>query len=78
MHFSHAGFPIAGDTLYGGGEQMLKRTGPLFQGPAAGLIKRLSSQALHAVKLEFKHPVRIGDSLQTMKCSECHKGSLVE
>jgi 23S rRNA pseudouridine1911/1915/1917 synthase len=57
VHFSHAGFPIAGDTLYGGGEQMLKRTGPLFQGPAAGLLKRLSSQALHAVKLEFKHPV---------------------
>lgn len=57
VHFSHAGFPIAGDALYGGGEQMLKRTGPLFQGPAAGLLKRLSSQALHAVKLEFKHPV---------------------
>ncbi len=56
VHFSHAGFPIAGDTLYGGGEQMLKRTAPLFQGPAAGLIKRLTSQALHAVKLEFTHP----------------------
>jgi 23S rRNA pseudouridine1911/1915/1917 synthase len=57
VHLSHGGYPVAGDTLYGGGEQMLQRVGPLFQGAAAGLVKRLGSQALHAVKLEFTHPV---------------------
>jgi 23S rRNA pseudouridine1911/1915/1917 synthase len=56
VHFSHAGFPIAGDTLYGGGDQMLGRVPPLFQQAAHGLLKRLHSQALHAVKLSFTHP----------------------
>lgn len=56
VHFAHAGHPVAGDTLYGGGERMLGRVAPLFQTPAAGLLKRLSSQALHAAKLSFTHP----------------------
>jgi 23S rRNA pseudouridine1911/1915/1917 synthase len=56
VHFSHAGYPVAGDTLYGGGEPMLGRVPPLFQTPAAGLLKRLSSQALHAARLSFTHP----------------------
>lgn len=55
-HFAHAGFPVAGDTPYGGGEVMLGRVPPLFQSAAAGLVKRLSSQALHAAKLSFVHP----------------------
>jgi len=56
VHFAHAGHPVAGDTLYGGGEPMLGRVPPLFQTPAAGLLKRLGSQALHAVRLSFTHP----------------------
>jgi 23S rRNA pseudouridine1911/1915/1917 synthase len=56
VHFSHAGFPVAGDTLYGGGESMLGRVPPLFHSSAASLLKRLSSQALHAAKLSFTHP----------------------
>jgi 23S rRNA pseudouridine1911/1915/1917 synthase len=56
VHFSHAGYPVAGDTPYGGGEAMLSRVPPLFQSAAAGLAKRLSSQALHAAKLSFVHP----------------------
>jgi 23S rRNA pseudouridine1911/1915/1917 synthase len=35
---------------------MLGRVPPLFQTPAAGLLKRLSSQALHAARLSFTHP----------------------
>ncbi|KAA9031611.1 RluA family pseudouridine synthase [Niallia endozanthoxylica] len=38
VHFSHIGFPLAGDLLYGGK--------PIF-----------SRQALHAIKLEFVHPI---------------------
>jgi 23S rRNA pseudouridine1911/1915/1917 synthase len=56
VHFAHAGYPVAGDTLYGGGENMLARVAPLFQSAAAGLLSRLSSQALHAAKLSFVHP----------------------
>jgi 23S rRNA pseudouridine1911/1915/1917 synthase len=56
VHLSHARHPVVGDTLYGGGESMLGRLPPLFQTPAAGLLKRLSSQALHAAKLAFVHP----------------------
>ena len=56
MHFSQAGFPVAGDALYGGGEEILSRLVPLLQTPAAGLLKRLTSQALHAERLAFAHP----------------------
>lgn len=56
VHFAHGGHPVAGDSLYGGGESMLGRVPPLFQAPAAALLKRLSSQALHAVRLSFTHP----------------------
>ncbi len=56
VHFSHAGHPVAGDTLYGGGQPMLGRVPPLFQGAAAGMLKRLTSQALHAARLSFTHP----------------------
>ncbi len=63
VHFSHAGFPVIGDTLYGGGESMLGRVPPLFHSSAAALIKRLNSQALHAAKLAFTHP-RTGKMLE--------------
>lgn len=56
VHFAHAGHPVAGDGVYGGADAMLGRVPPLFQGAAAGLLKRLSSQALHAVRLSFVHP----------------------
>ena len=56
VHFAHAGHPVAGDTLYGGDAAILGRVAPLFQGPAAGLLKRLHSQALHAARLQFTHP----------------------
>jgi 23S rRNA pseudouridine1911/1915/1917 synthase len=56
VHFAHAGLPIAGDPVYGGREGIVARFPPLLQAPAAGLLKRLSSQALHAARLEFVHP----------------------
>lgn len=45
VHMSHIGYPIWGDTLYGGG---VKENSPLA--PYA------SRQMLHAWKLDFKHP----------------------
>jgi 23S rRNA pseudouridine1911/1915/1917 synthase len=56
VHFAHAGFPVAGDKLYGGDEVMMGRVPPLFHSAAATMLKRLSSQALHAAKLSFMHP----------------------
>ncbi len=56
VHLSHAGHPVCGDELYGGGDTVMGRIPPLFQTPAAGLLKRLTSQALHAVRLSFVHP----------------------
>lgn len=56
VHLSHAGYPVAGDALYGGRDGIINRTQPLYQAPAAGLLKRLSSQALHAANLSFTHP----------------------
>lgn len=56
VHLSHAGYPIVGDALYGGGDTMLGRTQPLYHGRAVGLLKLLSSQALHSARLVFEHP----------------------
>ena len=53
VHMAHAGFPLVGDPLYGGG---LK----LPRGASEELIATLRGfkrQALHAEKLAFEHPV---------------------
>jgi 23S rRNA pseudouridine1911/1915/1917 synthase len=57
VHFAQAGHPVAGDPVYGGREAMTSRLALLYQQPGAGLLKRLSSQALHAAKIAFVHPV---------------------
>ncbi len=56
VHLSHAGYSIVGDALYGGRETMLARTQPLYHARAVGLLKLLSSQALHSARLVFTHP----------------------
>jgi 23S rRNA pseudouridine1911/1915/1917 synthase len=53
VHLSHAGFPIIGDRVYGG-----RLTFP--RGATDELKEALRDfprQALHAARLEFKHPV---------------------
>ncbi|HXS72434.1 MAG TPA: 23S rRNA pseudouridine(1911/1915/1917) synthase RluD [Rhodanobacteraceae bacterium] len=53
VHMAHAGFPLIGDSLYGGG---LK----LPRGAGAALVTELRDfkrQALHAEQLAFAHPV---------------------
>ena len=52
VHMSYLGHPICGDTMYGGR--------PVSEAAVAGAGSRepfLAPQALHAWKLEFKHPI---------------------
>lgn len=57
VHLKHAGFPILGDRLYGGGELLLsaikRRYRPSGDEPERPLIRSL---ALHAWRLELPHP----------------------
>ncbi len=55
VHFSHLGYPLVGDDMYGG---------PLLTGEQAGLAgshpdaaTRFEQQCLHAARLGFTHPI---------------------
>jgi len=50
VHFSEAGHPIAADSLYGGKTAKLKLA-------SSGLSKMLGRHALHALRIDFLHPV---------------------
>ncbi|MDG5814732.1 RluA family pseudouridine synthase [Chitinispirillales bacterium ANBcel5] len=56
VHCSHSGFPILGDTLYGGGRERLLRIAPMERAAAFAVFKTFSRQALHARSLRFIHP----------------------
>jgi len=56
-HLSFFGNPVVGDPTYGGrSKAVMKLTGPKKQ-LALSLLRVLDSQALHASKLSFEHPV---------------------
>jgi 23S rRNA pseudouridine1911/1915/1917 synthase len=57
VHMAHQGFPVVGDPLYGGRQGMLGRVQPMLHPYAAKLLSFFPSQALHAHKLSFLHPV---------------------
>ena len=52
VHLSEAGFPLAGDEVYGGDSRLGNIADPLLR----KLIKELGRQALHAKTLGFIHP----------------------
>ena len=57
VHLAYFGNPVIGDPDYGGrAKSIIRLTGPKKQLGQA-LLKVLGSQALHARKLSFKHPV---------------------
>ncbi|NLD99691.1 MAG: RluA family pseudouridine synthase [Fibrobacter sp.] len=56
VHCSVKGFPIIGDSLYGGGQERLMRVAPLERPFASRISKCFSRQALHARSLSFIHP----------------------
>ncbi len=57
VHFSHVGHPIVGDVPYGGGRDYLTKVTPIWRPHAARLIKLFPTQALHAHRLTFIHPM---------------------
>ncbi|MEW9624444.1 23S rRNA pseudouridine(1911/1915/1917) synthase RluD [Rhodanobacter geophilus] len=53
VHLTHAGHPLVGDPLYGGGLKLPKRATPELVAALRGFRR----QALHAERLAFEHPV---------------------
>jgi 23S rRNA pseudouridine1911/1915/1917 synthase len=49
---AHAGFPLVGDPLYGGGLKLPRGAGVQL----AAALRGFRRQALHAEKLAFEHP----------------------
>lgn len=53
VHLTHAGYPIVGDPVYGG-----RKRAPAAASPAVlAALAAFKRQALHAIRLEFAHPV---------------------
>mgnify|MGYP003314508785 FL=1 len=52
MHFSHIGFPLIGDGLYGRKRRFAKSTNSELR----GIIEAFPRQALHASNLSFTDP----------------------
>lgn len=52
VHLAEAGWPVLGDTVYGG-----RRARKLPPGEAGRALKAASRQMLHALRLAFRHPV---------------------
>jgi 23S rRNA pseudouridine1911/1915/1917 synthase len=52
VHMAHAGFPLVGDPLYGGGLKLPRGATPEL----AAALRGFKRQALHAEKLAFAHP----------------------
>lgn len=52
VHMSHAGFPLLGDSVYGG----RLRLPPNATKELTEVLRSFNRQALHASKLEFEHP----------------------
>ena len=56
VHCSSRGFPILGDTLYGGGSGRLLQVAPLDRPLAVKMLGCFDRHALHAWKITFPHP----------------------
>ncbi|MBS0430904.1 MAG: 23S rRNA pseudouridine(1911/1915/1917) synthase RluD [Proteobacteria bacterium] len=52
VHMAHAGYPLVGDPLYGGGLKLPRGASPQL----AEALRGFRRQALHAGHLEFAHP----------------------
>ncbi|HUG91273.1 MAG TPA: RluA family pseudouridine synthase [Planctomycetaceae bacterium] len=55
VHMQYVGHPIVADRLYGGGTE-LRRSEVVTDGGPAPADVLIARQALHALRLEFKHP----------------------
>jgi 23S rRNA pseudouridine1911/1915/1917 synthase len=57
VHLADAGFPVIGDPVYGGRVKKGLSAGESERSLATTLLGAMSRQALHAVRIEFQHPV---------------------
>lgn len=57
VHFSHLGHPVLGDPTYGGRDKWHRGMFGPERPLARKLLETIKRQALHAAKLEFRHPV---------------------
>jgi 23S rRNA pseudouridine1911/1915/1917 synthase len=57
VHLAHAGHPVVGDPVYGGGARMRLSISAAERSVARGLLAMLKRQALHASELELAHPI---------------------
>jgi 23S rRNA pseudouridine1911/1915/1917 synthase len=56
VHCSSKGFPVLGDTLYGGGSGRLPQLAPAYRPFAILMLACFGRQALHAWRIGFTHP----------------------
>ena len=54
MHLSHIGHPVVGDETYGGDKRRARNVKPVSM---RDLLIGAQRQMLHAVRLEFTHPL---------------------
>jgi 23S rRNA pseudouridine1911/1915/1917 synthase len=57
VHMAYINHPVVGDPTYGGRQSLLGRIQPIHQPFATKLLSYFPTQALHAHKLSFLHPV---------------------
>ena len=57
VHMAHLGHPVVGDATYGGRVRKLLSLREPQRSLATQLLGRLPRQALHALELQFSHPV---------------------
>lgn len=56
VHLAHAGHPVVGDALYGGGDDRLGRLQPMERSHGRAMLGAVKRQALHARALRLVHP----------------------
>ncbi|NIP44662.1 MAG: RluA family pseudouridine synthase [candidate division Zixibacteria bacterium] len=56
VHFSHLGHPVVGDSDYGGDDKILQGLFDQYRMDARKVLAIMRRQALHAWRLEFRHP----------------------
>jgi 23S rRNA pseudouridine1911/1915/1917 synthase len=73
VHLTHAGHPLVGDPLYGGGLKLPRHATPALVATLRGFRR----QALHAERLAFEHPVT-GDTLSFSAAHPADMDALID
>ncbi len=57
VHLADAGYPVLGDSQYGGRTKKLNSLPPVQKKLATSLLELMPRQALHSFQMEFEHPI---------------------